>query len=108
MQGIRHTDGSQTRVEPHKVLSLVSSDVDVLVIYDNEGSYKEISEGISRVPGRDRTGGFQETSADPSKCDHDGVEKTVRVSRNNNKARESILEEDLAKNVSLSLHNSFF
>ena len=30
-----------------------------------------------------------------------------RVSRNNTRARESILEEDLAKNVSLSLHNSF-
>ena len=30
-----------------------------------------------------------------------------RVSRDNTKARESILEEDLAKNASLSLHNSF-
>ena len=30
-----------------------------------------------------------------------------RVSRDNTKARESILEKDLAKNVSLSLHNSF-
>ena len=29
------------------------------------------------------------------------------MSRNNTKARESILEEDLAKNVSLSRHNSF-
>ena len=29
------------------------------------------------------------------------------MSRDNNKARELILEEDLAKNVSLSLHNSF-
>ena len=29
------------------------------------------------------------------------------VSRDNSKARESILEEDLTKNVSLSLHNSF-
>ena len=29
------------------------------------------------------------------------------MSRDNKKARESILEEDLAKNVSLSLHNSF-
>ena len=28
------------------------------------------------------------------------------MSRDNTKARESILEEDLAKNVSLSLHNS--
>ena len=30
-----------------------------------------------------------------------------RVTRDNTKARESILEKDLAKNVSLSLHNSF-
>ena len=30
------------------------------------------------------------------------------MSRDNTKARESILEEDLAKNVSLSLHNSFY
>ena len=29
------------------------------------------------------------------------------MSRDNTRARESILEEDLAKNVSLSLHNSF-
>ena len=53
MQGICHTNGSQTRMEPHKVLSLVSSDVNVLVIYGNEGSYEEISKGISTVPGRD-------------------------------------------------------
>ena len=31
-----------------------------------------------------------------------------RVSRDNTKARDSILEEDLAKNVSLSLYNSFY
>ena len=36
-----------------------------------------------------------------------GWKRVVRVSRNNTRARESILEEDLAKNVSLSLHNSF-
>ena len=74
MQGIGHTNGSQTHMEPLEVLSLVSSDVDVLVIDGNEGSYEEISKGISTVPGRDRTGGLQETSADPSKCDHDGME----------------------------------
>ena len=51
MQGIRHTNGSQTRMEPLKSLSLVSSDVDVLVIHGNEGSYEEISKGISTVPG---------------------------------------------------------
>ena len=36
-----------------------------------------------------------------------GWKRVGRVSGNNTKARESILEEDLAKNVSLSLHNSF-
>ena len=36
-----------------------------------------------------------------------GWKRVGRVSRDNTKAREAILEEDLAKNVSLSLHNSF-
>ena len=36
-----------------------------------------------------------------------GWKRAGRVSRNNTKTRESKLEEDLAKNVSLSLHNSF-
>ena len=62
---------------------------------------------MSTVPGRDRTGTLQETSADPSKAIRTGWKRVGRVSRDNTKARESILEEDLAKNVSLSLHNSF-
>ena len=73
MQGIRHTDGSQARMEPHKVLPMVSSDVDVL--RGDERSHEEIPKGISTVPGRDKTGSLQKTSADSSKCDHDGVEK---------------------------------
>ena len=36
-----------------------------------------------------------------------GWKRVGRVSRDNSRARESILEEDLAKNVSMSLHNSF-
>ena len=36
-----------------------------------------------------------------------GWKRVGGVSRDNTKARESILEEDLAKNVSLSLHYSF-
>ena len=36
-----------------------------------------------------------------------GGKRVGRVSRDNTKARESMLEEDLAKNVSLSLHSSF-
>ena len=37
-----------------------------------------------------------------------GWKRVGRVSQDNTKARESIFEEDLAKNVSLSLHNSFW
>ena len=37
-----------------------------------------------------------------------GWKRVGRVSRDNIKARGSILEEDLAKNMSLSLHNSFY
>ena len=36
-----------------------------------------------------------------------GWKRVGRLSRDNTKARESILEEELAKSVSLSLHNSF-
>ena len=95
------------RMEPHQVLSVVPRDVDILVVHSDEGSHEEIPEGISTVPGRDRHGSLQWTSADPSKCNHNRLEKIGRVSRDNTKARKSILEEDLAKNVSLSLHNSF-
>ena len=63
-------------MEPIENLSLVSSDADVLAIHSNEGSHEETSKGVSTVPGRDRTGSLQETSADPSKCDHDGMEKS--------------------------------
>ena len=76
MQGMRHTDGIQARMEPHKVLSVVSSDFDVLAVHGDERSHEEISKGMSKVPGRDRTGSLQNTPADPSKCDHDGVGKS--------------------------------
>ena len=48
----------------------------LMVVHGDEISHEEIPKGISRVPGRDRTGSLQETSADPSKCDHDRVEKS--------------------------------
>ena len=43
MQGIRHTDGSQARMEQHKLLSVVSSDVDVLAVHGDERSHEDIS-----------------------------------------------------------------
>ena len=63
-------------MEPHQVLSVVSSDVDILVVHSDEGSHEEIPEGISTVPGGDRPGSHQKTSADPSKLDHDWLEKS--------------------------------
>ena len=38
-------------MEPHKILSVVSSDIDVLFIYGDEGSYEETSKRVSTVPG---------------------------------------------------------
>ena len=37
MQGIRHTNGSQARMEPPQVLSVVLSDIDLLVVHSDEG-----------------------------------------------------------------------
>ena len=51
MQSIRYTYGGQARVEPHKILPMVSSGIDVLAIRGDEGSHAEASEGISTVPG---------------------------------------------------------
>ena len=85
---------------------MVSSDIDILVVYGDERPHEKASEKTPRVPGIDRTGSLQETFADPTKCEYD-AKRVGRVSRDNTKAKELILEEDLAKNVSLSLHKSF-
>ena len=61
-------------MEPHRVLPLVSSDTDILVICVDEGSYEETSERTSAILGGDRTGSLQETFADPPKCDYDELE----------------------------------
>ena len=59
-----------------EVLSMVLSDTDVLVIHDNERSHEKASKGVSTVPGRDWAGSFKETPVNPSKCDHDRMEKS--------------------------------
>ena len=56
----------QAHVEPHKILPMVSGDIDVLVIRGDEGSHEEASEIISTVPGSDRAGSLQKTLANPS------------------------------------------
>ena len=66
MQSILYIYGGEARVESHEILRMVSSDVDVLIIHGDEGSHKETSVGVSTVPGRNRTGSFQETLVNPS------------------------------------------
>ena len=86
---------------------MVSSDTDILVICGDEGSYEETSERISAIFGGDRTEAFKRPLLTHQNAITTGWKRVGRVSRDNTKVRESILEEDLAKNVSLSLHNSF-
>ena len=63
-------------MESHKILPMVSSDVDVLVVHGDEGSHEEASEIVSTVLGRDSAGSFQETLANPSQCDNHRLEKS--------------------------------
>ena len=78
MQSILYTYGGEARVESHKVLPMVSADVDVdvLVVQGDEGSHEEASEEVSTVPGRDRAESFQDTLANTSQCDNHGLEKS--------------------------------
>ena len=64
MQSILYTYGGEARVESHKILSMVSSDDDVLVIYSDKGSHEET--GVSTVPSLKWTGSFQEALFNPS------------------------------------------
>ena len=66
-------------MELHKILSIVLTDVDVLVVHGDEESHEETSERVSTVPGRDRARSFQETLANPSQCDNHGLERADRV-----------------------------
>ena len=52
-------------MKPYKILSVVSSGFDILVVHGDEGPHEEVSKGVSTIPGRNRTGSLQETSAHP-------------------------------------------
>ena len=108
MQSVRYTDGEQPRLEPHEILHVVSSDIGILVICGDEGSHEETSERISAVPKLEiGPEAFKRPLLTHRNAVTTGWKRVGRVSRDKTKARESILEDDLANNVSLSLHNSF-
>ena len=107
MQGIRHTNGSQACVEPHKILSVVPSHVDILVVHGDERSHEEIPKEYRQFLAEIGPEAFKRPLLTHRNAITTGWKRVGRVSKDNTKARESILEEDLAKNVSLSLHNSY-
>ena len=49
MQSILDYHGGEARVDSHKILPMVSSDVDVLVVHGDEGSHEEASARVSIV-----------------------------------------------------------
>ena len=107
MQGIRHTDGSQARIEPHKIFPVVSSDFDILVVYGDERSCEKYQKEYRQFLAEIGTEAFKRSLLTHRNAITTRLKRVGRVSKDNTKARESILEEDLAKNASLSLHNSF-
>ena len=100
---------SEARVESHEILFMVSvsSDADVAALYGDEESHEEASERKSTVPAEIRPEAFKRPLLIHRNTITTGWKRVGRVSRDHSKARDTILEEFLAKNVSPSLHNSF-
>ena len=94
-------------MEPHKILPVVSSDFDILVICGDEGSHEETSEKHRQFLAEIGPEDFKRLLLTHRNAVTTVWKRVGRVSRDNIKARKSILEEDLAKKVSLSLHISF-
>ena len=107
MQGICHTNGSQALMEPQKVFSVVSSDVDNLVVHSDEGFMKKYQKVYRQFLAEIGPEAFKRPLLTHRNAITKGWKRVGRVSRDNTKARESILDEDLEKNVSLSLCNFF-
>ena len=99
--------GGEARVESHTIFLMVRATLTSWLYTLTKNHMKKHQKNILTVPGRDRAGGLQEISANQSQCKTTGWKRVGKVSRDNTNARESILEEDLAKIVSWSLHNSF-
>ena len=70
---------------------------------------REQRDDLSEIWGEELLSSEGENTSDFERQNITGksMNRVGRVSRDNTKTRESILEEDLAKNVSLSQHNSF-
>ena len=101
MQGIRHTDGNEVLLETNTTFLVVQGNIGLLLVYLDEKTHEEafLAELGPKTFNR------------PLLTHRIGIttewKRAGKLSRDNTKARESILEEDLAKSVSLSVYNSF-
>ena len=59
MQGIRHTYGDQARMEPHKILSVVSSDIDIWLYMVTKDHMKKHSKEFRQFLAEIRTEAFK-------------------------------------------------
>ena len=90
-------------MESHKVLFMVLGDADVLAVHGDEESHEEASESVSRqFLAEMGPEAFKRPLLTHRNAITTDWKRVDRVSRDKIKAREFILEEDLAKNVSLS------
>ena len=86
---------------------MVSGDTDVLVVQGNEDHMRKHQKEYRQFQAEIGPEAFKRPLLTHRNAITTGWKRVGKMSRDNTKARESILEEDLAKNVSLSLHNSF-
>ena len=94
-------------MESHKILPMLSSDVDVLVVHVEEGSHEEDQTEYRQFLAEIGPEAFKGPLLTHRNAITTSWKRVGRVFRDNTKARESILEENLATNVSLSLLNPF-
>ena len=94
-------------MESHKILPIVSSDVESWLYMVTKDHMKKHQKKYRQFLAEIGPEAFKRPLLTHRNAITTGWRRFSRVSRDNTKARELILEEHMAKNVSLSLHNSF-
>ena len=95
------------RVGSHTICLMVSGDTDLLSIYFVEESYEEHQKEYRQFLAEIGPEAFKRLLLTHRNGITTGWKRVDRVLRDKTKARETILKENPAKNVSLSLHYSF-
>ena len=105
MQSIRHTNGSQTRMERLRYFPWFRATLTSWLYMTTKDHMRKHQKEYRQFQAEIGPEAFKRTLLTHRNAIRTGWKRVGKMSRDNTKARESILEEDLAKNVSLSLHN---